>query len=471
MKQLSILIIALIYSLQLRAQTGINEKLEATWNAFTQDAQLKYALTGICVMDANTGKVLFEKNSNIGMAPASTQKIITSIAAFEAFGPGYQYQTSIGYTGEKKGNVLYGDLIITGSGDPTLASPRYAGTKEEVILKNIGNAIKQAGIDSITGNIIGTDRGFDLNPIPDGWIWSDMGNYYGAGHWAINWNENQYDLFAKTGSKQNEAIELVNTKSSAPIATIINDVKTGKPGTGDASIIYADPFSNTAIFQGKLEPNRPKFAVSGSTPNADMVALKTIKNYLQSNNIYLAGEVKNSLSLFLSKKARPENITPLYTIQSPTLDSIVYWLMRKSINLYGEALLRTIGMEKTGAGTTKNGLEWIDSVFTANKLDKDAMHLYDGSGLSPANRITPNVMTEALFMAKSKSWFPYFYDALPTFNGMKLKSGTIGRVKCYSGYHTSKSGASYIVTFMVNNYNSSPSALVNKMFTVLDVLK
>ena len=97
--------------------------------------------------------------------------------------------------------------------------------------------------------------------------------------------------------------------------------------------------------------------------------------------------------------------------------------------------------------------------------------MYDGSGLSPANRVTPYTMTKALYYAKSRSWFPYFYDALPLYNGMKLKSGTIGRVKCFTGYHTSKNGKQYIVTFMVNNYNNSPSALVNKMYTLLDCLK
>jgi D-alanyl-D-alanine carboxypeptidase/D-alanyl-D-alanine-endopeptidase (penicillin-binding protein 4) len=163
--------------------------------------------------------------------------------------------------------------------------------------------------------------------------------------------------------------------------------------------------------------------------------------------------------------------TILFTHYSPSLDSIIYWFLKKSINFYGEALVRTIGMEKKGFGSTEKGLEWIDSFYTANGFDTDAFHVYDGSGLSPANRVTPSAMAGALYFAKSRSWFPSFYDALPVYNGMKLKSGTIGHVKCYAGYHTSKAGKQYVVTFMVNNYNGSPSALVNKMFIVLDNLK
>lgn len=54
---------------------------------------------------------------------------------------------------------------------------------------------------------------------------------------------------------------------------------------------------------------------------------------------------------------------------------------------------------------------------------------------------------------------------------MKLKSGTIGGSKSFAGYHQSKDGTKYVVSIIVNNYNGSASAIVNKMFTVLDILK
>ena len=160
------------------------------------------------------------------------------------------------------------------------------------------------------------------------------------------------------------------------------------------------------------------------------------------------------------------NITPILYINSPVLDSIVYWFLKKSINLYGEALVRTIGLQKKGDGSTSKGLEWIDSFYTANGFDTKAMHMTDGSGLSPTNRITPFALAKALQFAQSKSWYSAFYDALPMYNGMKLKSGTIHRTKCFAGYHNG-----YIITLMVNNYNGSSAALVDKMYKVLDGVK
>ncbi len=470
MKQTGIMILLTLITLFLHAQENVPGKLAAEWKSFCNDAQLKYALAGICVLDAQTGKVLFEKNSNTGMAPASTQKVITAIASFEAFGPAYQYITEVGYTGKIASGKLTGDLVITGHGDPTLASPRYTATNENKLLANICTAVKKAGIDTITGNIVGTDNGFDLNPVPGGWIWADMGNYYGAGHWAINWNENQYDLLVKTGSRENEPIEVTGTNPAlVGTANFVNEVKTGKPGTGDMSIIYADPFSVTSLYQGTLEPNKNK--VSGSIPNADLFALQTIRQYLQSQKIFIKGQPINNLQRYANQQLKPSGITPVYTHHSPTLDSLVYWFLKKSINLYGEAFVRTIGMEKKGNGSVEKGLEWVDSLYAANGVDSKAMRLSDGCGLSPANRITPLVITKALQFAKGRSWFSHFYDALPLYNNMKLKSGTIAGVKSFAGYHTSKTGKQYIVSFIVNNYNGSPSALVNKMFTVLNALK
>jgi D-alanyl-D-alanine carboxypeptidase/D-alanyl-D-alanine-endopeptidase (penicillin-binding protein 4) len=472
MKYKWMVVFLLLSAVKVNAQQTLWSKLQAAWDGFSNDSQLKYALAGICVLDAQTGKPLFEKNSNIGMAPASTQKVLTSIAAFEALGSTYQYKTRLGYTGKIENKKLLGNLVVEGSGDPTFGSWRYASTKQNVVLKKMADATKQAGIETISRGIIGTDNGFDINPVPDGWIWGDMGNYYGAGHWAINWNENQYDILNKTGSRENTPVEIVNNDADdIPFATIINDVKSGKPNTADGSVIYAAPYSHIALFQGKLEPNQSKFTVSGAMPEADLQALTAIENYFSKNNISVTGKTKPYLSQLINNEPKPTDTNYFLTLNSPSLDSIVYWFMRKSVNLYGEAMIRTIGLEKKGLGSTKKGLEWVDSFYQANGFDTEAMHMYDGSGLSPANRTTPAAMAKALYFAKSKSWFPSFYDALPLYNGMKLKSGTINRVKSYAGYHKSKSGREFVVCIMVNNYNSSPSALVSKMFKVLDELK
>ena len=93
------------------------------------------------------------------------------------------------------------------------------------------------------------------------------------------------------------------------------------------------------------------------------------------------------------------------------------------------------------------------------------------SGFSPQNRITTKALVTAFQFAKNKSWYSSFYSALPIYNGMHIKSGTIGGAKAYTGYHTSKAGVGYTFAIIINNYDSEGGSIVPKMFKVLDELK
>src|SRR5678815_5951466 len=124
----------------------INQKLQKAFTEFEQDSQLKHAISSLYVIDANTGQVVFDKNSQIGLAPASTQKIITSATAFELLGKDYRYKTEIGYLGKKQDSSISGDLIIIGNGDPTFGSWRWETTKPEIILDEVASALYTEGI-------------------------------------------------------------------------------------------------------------------------------------------------------------------------------------------------------------------------------------------------------------------------------------------------------------------------------------
>jgi D-alanyl-D-alanine carboxypeptidase/D-alanyl-D-alanine-endopeptidase (penicillin-binding protein 4) len=99
------------------------------------------------------------------------------------------------------------------------------------------------------------------------------------------------------------------------------------------------------------------------------------------------------------------------------------------------------------------------------------MNIYDGSGLSPANRITTLAMAQVLHSIKKESWFAGFYESLPVYNDMKMKSGSISDVIAYTGYQISSNGTPLVFSFMINNYNGSSSTVRQKMFSVLNTLK
>lgn len=441
--------------------TGLAQAFER----LSSDPQAKYAISSICVLDGNTGKQLYGRNENIGVATASTLKTITSATAFALLGKDFRYQTILKYTGsiDEKG-ILVGNLIISGGGDPSLGSDRYQSSKNTVILETWVQAIKKAGITKIDGQIIGDASIWGTQGTPDGWTWQDMGNYYGAGSSALSWRENQFDIKLKPGSN----VLLSRTSPEMPYLKIVNELKAGKAGSGDNAYVFLPPYSQTAYLRGTWATDIKKSGVSAAIPDPAYEAAFRLADTLK-----LIGISSNSVTtdrlMALNTLTIPVGGKTLAVINSPALPEIVYWLNKKSINLYAENLLKTLAWKAGKEATTENGAAEVIRYWSTKGIDRNALNILDGSGLSPANRVTASAMAQVLYQTQKESWFPDFYESLPVNNGMKLKSGTIKDVSAFAGYYDAGKGKRYVIVININNY--SGSSINNKLFNVLNSLK
>jgi len=381
------------------AQT-IQQRLQNAYQQFESDTQLKHAISSLYVINANTGKVVFDKNSQIGLAGASTQKIITASTAFELLGRDYRYKTDLGYEGTIKKDSLEGYLFLRGSGDPTFGSWRYNQTKPDTIFPIFENRIRQAGIKKAKNTFYIDEDNFDRNVISDGWIWEDIGNYYGAGTWRLNWRENQYDLILKSGNKIGDPVSIVSKNDEETYFPIYeNQLKTAARGTGDNAYIYLPIATGSAVENGTIPINEDKFKISGAIDDAGSYFVNDFRNYLQKQKILHEPPTSMQFEV-ISKMINPGKV--IYTHYSPTLDSIIYWFLKKSINLYGEALVKTLAYEKQGFGSTDSGVVIVKKFWKDKGLDETELHIVDGSGLSPLNRITTHAQVEILKYAKTK---------------------------------------------------------------------
>jgi D-alanyl-D-alanine carboxypeptidase/D-alanyl-D-alanine-endopeptidase (penicillin-binding protein 4) len=310
-----------------------------------------------------------------------------------------------------------------------------------------------------------------LQPLPGGWIWDDIGNYYGAGHYGLNWNENQYDLYLKAGEKEGEETQILRTDPLLQDCILINQLTTGKKGSGDNAYIYLPPYSKTGFIKGTIPAGEKQFKISGSFPDPSLQVHHALINAFKQGGIRVNQHFNSSTLSIINKQVVPTPSTMLYTQYSPPLDSIVYWFLKKSVNLYGEALLRTLAFEKDGYGSTERGVSQVYDFWKTKGIDSNAMRMMDGSGLSPQNRITAETLVKVMQYAKARSWFAAFNDALPVYNGLKMKSGTIGGAKSFTGYAKSSTGTEYTFAIIVNNFNGPASQIVTKMYSVLNVLK
>lgn len=450
----------------------IVDKLKTAVITLEKDPQMRHGLLGFYVAEAKTGKMIFEVNGQIGLAPASTQKIITSATGFELLGNDFRFKTYIRYDKEIVNKKLTGDLYILGKGDPTLGSWRWEETTEEAVLNNISEILQKRNIFQVEGDIIIDDLSYTLQPVPDGWIWQDIGNYYGAGCWGLNWRENQYDLILQSGKSVGGPTAVLKTKPELADFQLVNLITSGKVNSGDNGYIYAAPFSGFGFTMGTIPPGEKAFTISGAMPRPALQFAKSLEQKLKAKGIAVSGKVKLHSDTTKNYSLNQTGMHALDSISSPSWDSVNYWFMRKSINLYGEALGKVLVSQKKKVNiTTDEGIEIIRDFWVAHGLEKTALNIIDGSGLSPQNRVTTHSLVKVLQFAKTRPWFQSFYHSLPEYNGMKIKSGSISGARSFAGYHTSSVGKEYIFAIIVNNYNGSSGEMVKKMYKVLDVLK
>jgi D-alanyl-D-alanine carboxypeptidase/D-alanyl-D-alanine-endopeptidase (penicillin-binding protein 4) len=450
------------------AQT-LQQKLQKAFDKLQLDSQCRYASLSLTVMDVSSGKEVFSANPGMGLAPASTMKTITTITAFNMLGKDFKYQTNVVYSGSITDGTLNGDIIIKGSGDPTLGSPRYESSKEEHILALMTDAIRKAGIKKINGRIIGDDSVFGSQSIPDGWIYEDIGNYYGAGPSGLCWRENAYEIKLRTG-EIGSPISIIREEPDMPYLKYVCEATNAPAHTGDDTYAYPPINGNTVYIRGTYAADQTKKYINASLPDPAYDAALRLADTLKQLGITISGGPESTTTLTAKSQNTQTATQPLLTISSPELSKIIYWTNQKSINLYAEQLLKTLAWKAGKLPSTANGVETLQNFWQQKGIDVNSLNVFDGSGLSPADRVTTRTIATILQSAVNQPWYHDFYESLPVYNDMHMKSGSIINVLNYAGYQT-HDGKQLCFSIMVNNYNGSTREIKEKIFRVLDELK
>jgi D-alanyl-D-alanine carboxypeptidase/D-alanyl-D-alanine-endopeptidase (penicillin-binding protein 4) len=297
----------------------------------------------------------------------------------------------------------------------------------------------------------------------------DVGNYYGAGTSGLCWRENQFDIKLKTGPV-NTPIGILRTVPNTPYLNYKSELLNAPSGTGDDAYAYLPVGTKLMYLRGTYAQDQEKKSISVAVPDPAYDAAYRLTDTLKRLGFTITGEPESVLSLNAANQPLPTISNNLTTISSPQLSKIVYWLNQKSINLYAEQLLKTIAWKSGKQPSTDNGVGVEQDFWKARGIDPHSLNVVDGSGLSPGDRVTTMTMATILKSAKGTDWYPDFYESLPVYNNMKMKSGSILNVLTYAGYQT-HNGRELCFSIMVNNFNGSGKGIKEKMFRVLDELK
>src|SRR5690606_12590194 len=234
------------------------------------------------------------------------------------------------YTGQIDATgTLKGDLIIQGSGDPSLGSDRFPQTADAALLTAWVAAVRTAGIRKIEGQVIADDRLYGGQTAPRGWTWQDMGNYYGAGVSALNWRENAVGINFIAGATPEAATRIANTTADLSYLQLVNETTTGNRGTGDRVYAFSAPYSSQIYLRGTYGIDLKK-TIYLSLPDGAYDAAHQLRGALQRHGVDVIGTPTTTHLLLLAGSDIPSGGTTLHTHQSPALGELIYWFNQKS---------------------------------------------------------------------------------------------------------------------------------------------
>ncbi|WP_028982181.1 D-alanyl-D-alanine carboxypeptidase/D-alanyl-D-alanine endopeptidase [Sporocytophaga myxococcoides] len=452
----------------------------------SETKDLKRGSISFYAHELSTSKTILNYNGTKLLIPASNQKLLTTAAALSLLGPDYTFKTYLEYDGHisNKG-VLDGNIYIRGEGDPTFGSGRISASEAwSEVLNKICKILSEAGIKQINGGIIGDASWFEYNSIPDYWIWTDIGNYYGTGAYGVNVNENTYKLILKPGKAIGDSVEVLGTDPVIPNIQFLNSLKTAAEGTGDNGYIYGAPFTSLRTVSGTI-PKGGNFSIKGSMPDPAYFVASGIKEALFKNNIEVTQPAR-SIYTFNGQAIAERKV--VHTFTSSPLRDIIKETNVNSLNLYAESLLKMIGKKLYNEGSTKAGIKALQEFWNSKGLDPSSIVVIDGSGLSTFNWVCSEAFSQALLQMSKEKYYADFYNSLPVSGGsgtlkkvgkgtklennMRAKSGSMKRVLCYSGYiKNPETGKEYSFSVMVNNFECTASALIPKLEKILLLLQ
>ncbi|MFA5575091.1 MAG: D-alanyl-D-alanine carboxypeptidase/D-alanyl-D-alanine-endopeptidase [Brumimicrobium sp.] len=462
-------------------------RIQKAINNFAKSDGLENAAITFMAYDLDSNVVLAQLNERLSISPASTTKLFTTAAAFEILGKDFQPKTAFYITGDiDTSGVLQGDLIIRSLGDASLGSLYFYEEEEQhQFLRDWLNLISQKGIKSINGQIIVDGSAFGYNGVPNGWAWSDMGNYYGAGPSASALYDNMTKLHFSTSNRVGGPTSLDSLTPNIPGYKLDNRVTTYNKNS-DNAYIYGSPFSYDRFAIGNLPINRSNFEVKASIPDPELLLAQTIHYSLDTFGITTSSPATGRRIIEQNDDFRINysEITHLFDYKGKTIEEIAFWTNMRSVNFFAEQLLSLIGYQTMGNGETTTSSNYLNQ-YWKNRLGV-SMFQRDGSGLSRSNGFSANHFIQLLTYMYQSDNFKVFESTFPiagksgtltslgrgqAIQGrLKAKSGTMNKIKSYAGYVDANNGHKIAFSITVNNYDLSHYQLVRKMEQVFNTL-
>ena len=423
---------------------------------------------GVLVQSLETGETLYGRNATKLMMPASNMKVVTLAAAAERLGWDFSYETQLVSSAPVIGGALDGDLVVIGSGDPTIGSRGGAATR---VFAQWADRLLADGISSINGRIVADARAFDRTPLGAGWAWDYLAAGYAAGVSALQFNESTADVAVRPSAAVG-APALVEVR---PIESgLIPDARVTTVAEGSPDLdISRLAGSNRLVVTGTIPVTSAEVLRAATVDRPALYFARMLRATLLARGIRVKGEAGEFEDVYPVPPTAATRV--LLSHRSAPLSDFARVMMKVSQNQYAETLLRTLGASERG--TAAGGQKVVREVLDGWGVAPDAYVLVDGSGLSRYNFLCAEMLAKILRqLYRDPRHHDAFIATLPiggqdgtiarrfvgtrAAGNVRAKTGSIANARALSGYLTTADGEPLVFSVLANNF-SVPSSVID----------
>jgi len=348
----------------------------------------------------------------------------------------------------------------------------------------LAEQVEQSGVRAVDGTVIGDDSYFLDEPYALGWAWDDLQWSYGAPVSALSFNENADELNINENPPASGHI-VATWVPDVDYFTLDNSMKPAAPGEEAHPGLERRPGFAMVRAWGTIPPEGLHASLAVEDP-AEFTA-DAFKLALLGRGIKVSGDPESRHKFttgagdFAAEREKPLKLVPVQLrtiagaaegrrvlaarISVPVAEDIAV-IDKASQNLHAELLLRLLGKIYGSDGSFEEGTRVVRQFLVDAGVDDNDFFLYDGSGLSEMDKITPRAFTRLLGYASHQPWGTEWRETLPVAGvdgtldnrfkdsplkgKMWAKTGTHSEVNALSGYLTTATGRVVAFSILVN---------------------
>jgi len=405
---------------------------------------------GVYIHEVGAARPLLEFNANRPMNPASTMKLLTTLAGLELLGPNFTWRTDAWLEGTLAGDVLQGNLILKGYGDPKL-------TIEDLWL--FLGELRSRGLREIRGDLVLDRTFFAVEPIDPAQFDNDPTRPYNVGPDALLINYKSVRL--QFLPQEDTGTVKILAMPDLPQISIVNQLTLGV-GSCDfwPEKPQAVPEQARLVFTGVFPRGCGEKSKSFSLLSPNEYALALFQQLWRELGGTLTGRVRDGLV--------PDSARLLATWESQPLAAVIRDINKFSNNVMARQLFLALSLAADNPPvSTEKATRALREWLARSHLDFPELQIENGSGLSRNERISPRHLGEILLYAARGPLMPEYAASLPipgvdgtlrrrltdspSVGRGHLKTGYLDGVRAIAGYMMDNRGRTLVVVSLINH--------------------